>query len=122
MCCDVTFRVGIQQAHRILRAGNLMSMAFPPLVEPSAPLSKQEVERYARHVLIPEVGMEGQCRLKNARVLVVGAGGLGSPALVNQRSIAMGGLCWRSCSSVRTSMTREDRTQSLTARAICDAV
>src|SRR6185436_10810992 len=57
-------------------------MALPPLVEPSAPLSTEEVERYARHVLLPDVGMEGQRRLKNARVLVVGAGGLGSPALM----------------------------------------
>jgi adenylyltransferase/sulfurtransferase len=43
------------------------------------PLSQQEVLRYSRHLIIPEVGLEGQKRLKNARVLMVGAGGLGSP-------------------------------------------
>ena len=57
-------------------------MALPPLVEPAAELTKEEVARYSRHLIIPDVGMAGQKRLKNAKVLVVGAGGLGSPALL----------------------------------------
>lgn len=43
------------------------------------PLSQEEVTRYSRHLVMPEVGMEGQAKLKAARVLCVGAGGLGSP-------------------------------------------
>lgn len=43
--------------------------------------SKNEIERYSRHLILPEFGMEGQKKLKESRVLVVGAGGLGSPLL-----------------------------------------
>jgi sulfur-carrier protein adenylyltransferase/sulfurtransferase len=44
-------------------------------------LDKMQIQRYSRHLIMPEVGMEGQRKLRRARVLVVGAGGLGSPAL-----------------------------------------
>ncbi len=44
-----------------------------------AALSKEEVLRYSRHLIMPEVGMEGQLKLKKAKVLLVGAGGLGAP-------------------------------------------
>ena len=57
-------------------------MSLPALVEPAPELTVDEVRRYSRHLIIPDVGMTGQKRLKNAKVLVVGAGGLGSPALL----------------------------------------
>lgn len=47
----------------------------------SSPLSPDELERYARHIILPEIGGSGQQKLKRARVLVVGAGGLGAPVL-----------------------------------------
>ena len=45
----------------------------------ASPLSPSELRRYSRHLVLPEVGLEGQEKLKAARVLIVGAGGLGSP-------------------------------------------
>ncbi|MGH3163243.1 MAG: adenylyltransferase/sulfurtransferase MoeZ, partial [Streptosporangiaceae bacterium] len=43
-------------------------MSLPPLVEPAAELTVDEVRRYSRHLIIPDVGMTGQKRLKNAKV------------------------------------------------------
>lgn len=64
--------------------------SLPPLVEPAAELSNEEVARYSRHLIIPDVGMDGQKRLKNAKVLVIGAGGLGSPTLLYLAAAGIG--------------------------------
>src|SRR5580704_14099223 len=51
----------------------------PPESQRATSLSKEEILRYSRHLIMPEVGMEGQLKLKNAKVLCIGTGGLGAP-------------------------------------------
>jgi len=67
-------------------------VSYPPLVEPAESLSIDEVRRYSRHLIIPDVAMAGQKRLKNSKVLAIGAGGLGSPTLMYLAAAGVGTL------------------------------
>ena len=69
-----------------------MTQTLMPLVEPGPALTVDEVRRYSRHLIIPDVGMAGQRRLMNAKVLCVGAGGLGSPVLMYLAAAGVGTL------------------------------
>ena len=67
-------------------------MKTPPLVTPGPALTVDEVRRYSRHLIIPDVAMAGQQCLMNSKVLCVGAGGLGSPALMYLAAAGVGTL------------------------------
>src|SRR5204862_4157651 len=63
-----------------------------PTVVETAPLTNDEIKRYSRHLIMPEVGVEGQRKLKAAKVLCIGAGGLGSPVAMYLTAAGVGTL------------------------------
>jgi molybdopterin/thiamine biosynthesis adenylyltransferase len=63
-----------------------------PMNAPTPPLSDEELERYARHIVLPEIGGPGQQKLKKSKVLVIGAGGLGAPLLQYLAAAGVGTL------------------------------
>lgn len=66
------------------------SLSIVPSIAGGADLSNEEIRRYSRHLIMPEVGVEGQKKLKAARVLAIGAGGLGSPLAVYLAAAGIG--------------------------------
>ena len=65
-------------------------MKTPPLVNPGPALSAQQARRYSRQIVIPQIQASGQERIRNAKVLCIGAGGLGSPALIYLAAAGVG--------------------------------
>src|SRR5262245_17302481 len=86
----------LQKDQTPLKAGDQVSIipsvagGAPTVAETAPPLSGDEIKRYSRHLIMPEVGMDGQRKLKAGKVLCIGAGGLGSPAAMYLAAAGVG--------------------------------
>ena len=112
-----TIKSAPPEAGKEARAANLAALfggdlsAPAPTAEPAAPATQQatedltddEIKRYSRHLILEDVGVEGQKRLKASKVAVVGAGGLGSPALLYLAAAGVGTLTIVDDDTVETS-------------------
>ncbi len=86
----------LQKDQTPLKAGDQVSIipsvagGSPAVTDTALPLSGDEIKRYSRHLIMPEVGMDGQRKLKAGKVLCIGAGGLGSPAAMYLAAAGVG--------------------------------
>ena len=88
----------LQKEQTPVKPGDTLSIVpsvaggVPSAVDTAPALSAEEVKRYSRHLILPEVGMDGQRKLKQSSVLCIGAGGLGSPAAMYLAAAGIGRL------------------------------